>query len=311
MWPRRRTTERERASESLRRLLYDRHLAGISVLDCATGVPRFAEPDTTGLPPGDPLPEIPADQLTAGVLRAGILRDGCVLVRGLVSRADAERVAAEIDRAFAERTNGDGSADGYYEEFQPDPRFGASLGRAWIEKGGGLLAADSPRLWAEMVELFEQAQLRELVSSYLGEPAVISVHKTTLRKAEPAVPGAWHQDGFFMGPVRALNAWLPLTRCGDQAPGLDIVPRRLESYIATGTEGAKLSWTISDEVAGEAAGDGGVIRPTFEPGDALLFDELFLHKTGSDPSMTRARFAIESWFFGGSSFPADYAPLAV
>ena len=61
---------------------------------------------------------------------------------------------------------------------------------------------------------------------YLGEPPLLSVHKTTLRKADPSVGGAWHQDGAFMGDVRALNLWLSLSRCGDEAPGLDIVPRR-------------------------------------------------------------------------------------
>ncbi len=58
------------------------------------------------------------------------------------------------------------------------------------------------------------------------------------------------------------------------------------------------------------AGDFGILRPNFEPGDALLFDELFPHQTGSDPQMPRPRYAIESWFFGPSAFPSDYAPLA-
>ena len=52
------------------------------------------------------------------------------------------------------------------------------------------------------------------------------------------------------------------------------------------------------------------MRPIFEPGDVLLFDDLFLHRTGSDPAMPKPRFAIESWFFGPSTFPEDYAPLA-
>jgi len=345
MWPRRRSREREGATATLaaepqpsphgleelraeiqrlsgasgdletrRRLLRARHLAGICIVDDARENPRFAEPGAAGLPTGDPLLEIPSGSLTPELLRAGILRDGCVLIRGLIPRADAEYLAGEIDRAYAERTRyGEGGlvVDGYYEEFQPHPRFGAVQGRAWIEGGGGLLAADSPRLCAEMMDRFEAAGIPELVSGYLGEPAAISVQKTTLRKAEPAVPGAWHQDGSFMGPVRALNLWLAASRCGDEAPGLDIVPRRLDSYVATGTEGAKLSWTISDEVAREAAGARGVIRPIFEPGDALLFDELFLHKTGSDPRMPKPRFAIERWFFGASRFPAEYVPIAV
>ena len=233
-------------------------------------------------------------------------------------REAAERFAAEIECAYAVRAGDEagvpaGAADGegYYEEFEPDSRFGGVLWRSWIEEGGGLLAADSPRLSFQMFELFASANLRELVGGYLGEPPLISVHKTTLRKAEPAVSGAWHQDGAFMGPVRALNMWLALSRCGDEAPGLDLVPRRLEEFVATGTEGAALDWTVSDAEASSAAGQHGVIRPIFEPGDALFFDELFLHQTASDPAMPKPRFAIESWFFGASMFPADYAPLAV
>jgi hypothetical protein len=127
----------------------------------------------------------------------------------------------------------------------------------------------------------------------------------------PSVGGAWHQDGAFMGDVRALNLWLALSRCGDESPGLDVVPRRLDGFVTRQTEEAVLSYQVSQEKAEEAAGPKGILRPIFEPGDALLFDELFLHQTGSDPAMPKPRFAIESWFFGGSAFPADYAPLAV
>ena len=181
--------------------------------------------------------------------------------------------------------------------------------RPWIREGGGVLAADSPRLSFEMLELFGAAGLPALVAGYLGEPAVLSVHKTTLRKAEPTVGGAWHQDGAFMGDVKALNLWLSLSRCGDLAPGLDIVPRRVDHVVID--HDAMLDVELTRAKAKEAAGDVPIIRPVFEPGDALFFDELFLHQTGSDPAMPNPRFAIESWFFGGSAFPADYAPVAV
>ena len=42
----------------------------------------------------------------------------------------------------------------------------------------------------------------------------------------------------------------------------------------------------------------------------MLFDDLFLHQTGSDPSMPNPRYAVESWFFGPSAYPADYVPFA-
>ena len=114
-----------------------------------------------------------------------------------------------------------------------------------------------------------------------------------------------------MGDVNALNLWLSLSRCGDEAPGLDIVPRRIDHHVLTETDEAMFDNMVSQRVAEQEAGEGGIVRPIFEPGDAMLFDELFLHKTGSDPAMSLPRFAIENWFFGASGFPADYAPLSV
>jgi hypothetical protein len=297
-----------------RRLVRLRHDAGIRLVEEAPGDAEFAAPDADALPPGDPLPELTPEQLTPGLIRAGILRDGCVLVRGLVPREAALALASEIDRAFAERERHDAGgapAPGYYEEFVPRDDSGEPVVRPWIKTGGGLLAADAPKLHFEMMELFAGARLGELVGGYLGEPALISVHKTTLRKADPSVAGAWHQDGFFMGQVRSLNLWLSLSRCGDEAPGLDIVPRRLERYVATATDEAILDYTISRAKVEQAAGDVPIVRPIFEPGDALFFDELFLHQTGSDPAMPKPRYAVENWFFGGSGFAGEYAPIAV
>ncbi|MEA2213990.1 MAG: hypothetical protein QOF83_3938 [Solirubrobacteraceae bacterium] len=300
-----------------RRLLWLRHLAGIRTLE-QVGVepePKHPAPDEAALPAyaGAP-PAVSVDQLTPGLLRAGILRDGCLLVRGLVGREPALDFAAEIERAFLERDRFDAgslAADGYYEEFTPHSRFDPYLGRPWIKMGGGVYAADSPKLSFAMVEMFHAAGLPDLVGGYLGETPLISVHKSTLRKADPSVPGAWHQDGAFMGPTRSLNLWLSLSRCGDEAPGLDIVPIRLDGYVTTKTEEATLDMQVSQTKAEQAAGERGVLRPIFGPGDALFFDELFLHQTGSDPTMPRPRYALESWFFGGSKFPSAYAPIAV
>jgi hypothetical protein len=112
-----------------------------------------------------------------------------------------------------------------------------------------------------------------------------------------------------MGDVRALNLWLSLSHCGDVAPGLDLVPRRLDDVVI---ETDRMLYVDEGRRTAErAAGDAPIVRPVFEPGDALVFDELFLHQTGSDPSMRNPRYAIESWFFGASGFPTEYAPIAV
>ena len=95
---------------------------------------------------------------------------------------------------------------------------------------------------------------------------MISVQKCTLRRVDPDAGRGWHQDGAFMGDVRALNVWLSLSRCGDEAPGMDIVPRRLDHIVPTGTEGAIFEWSVSPQVAEEAAGDVGRPAPDLRAG---------------------------------------------
>lgn len=294
-----------------RRLLRLRHLAGVRQLAEEKGDPDFATPAFDALPDGVVLVEIAPGELSPELLRAAILRHGCLLVRGLVDTADALAMAEDIDRAFETRSKkvqSDPDREGYYEEFEPEPPHRIAE-REWIEMGGGVLAVDSPKLMRDLFGALDGAGFPDVVRGYLGEAALLSAQKTTLRKAEPEVRGAWHQDGKFLGDIRALNLWLSLSRCGDEAPGLDLVPTRIEHLVDAGTD-SPFPIEISQELVEETAGEFGVMRPIFQPGDALLFDELFLHQTGSDPSMPKPRYAVESWFFGPSAFPGDYAPLA-
>jgi hypothetical protein len=151
---------------------------------------------------------------------------------------------------------------------------------------------------------------------------MVSVQKGTLRKVDPrndvirevigrGAGGGWHQDGQFLGSVKALNVWISLSRCGDVAPGMDLVPRRLAEIAPTGTEGAPLDWAVAENVVREVAGDSGIVRPVFDPGDVLFFDEMFLHTTAMDETMSEPRYAIETWFFGASAYPREYAPIAL
>ncbi len=312
----------EDSTRLARREVRRRHEEGLALLDrrrqSELGWPQ---PEEREFPAGK-VPEADPAEVTPELLRAAILQGGCLLVRGLIARDEAGALAEEIDRAYAARERDpDGGDDGYFEPFEPDPRFGIAMERAIVRGGAGLLGVDSPVVMAEVLAAFQHAGLDALAGGYLGEPAAISVNKFLLRKVLPTVfedsgeqpgskPSAWHQDGAFLGDVRALNVWLSLSRCGDVAPGLDAVPRRLDSIVPTGTEGAVFDWSVSRAVAEEAAGAGGIARPIFEPGDALIFDELFLHSTAAEPEMTGTRFAVECWFFGPSAFPSKYAPLA-
>ncbi len=291
---------------------------------------EYATPAFDRLPDDSSLPEVARDETTPELLRAAILRGGCLLVRGLIDEEDVPGLVDGIDRAWEARdarASGESTESPYFDEFEPDERFDLAFDREAIYRSGsGLMGPDSPPAMLEVLDSFERAGLGALAEGYLGERPAISVNKCVLRKVTPesfeetletfggtpeSKPSAWHQDGAFLGEVRALNVWLSLSRCGDVAPGLDIVPRHLDHIVPTGTEGALFNWSASTAVAEDAASDVGVLRPIFEPGDALLFDELLLHSTAADSGMTQMRHAVECWFFGASCFPSDYAPLAL
>ena len=128
----------EPSRETERRLLWLRHVAGISLSKPGGTKPDFPAPAADRLPTvPSGLPEIARADLTPELLRAGILRDGCLLVRGLVDRDEALRFAGR-DRPCVPRARhhdgGGKAAEGYYEEFHPDAAFGMAA-RSWVQGG--------------------------------------------------------------------------------------------------------------------------------------------------------------------------------
>jgi hypothetical protein len=101
-----------------------------------------------------------------------------------------------------------------------------------------------------------------------------------------------------------------LTDCGVDAPSLDVVPRRPAGVLPTGVNQAWQSWTVSELTVAEVLDDPPVVRPVFEPGDALLFDHLLVHRTGTAEGMQKVRYAVENWFFAPSAYP-EIAPNEV
>ena len=284
---------------------------------------RFADPVPMG-PGSDPadagLPAVAAAELSGPVIRGAFLSHGCLIVRGLVPPRGAADLQAGIDRVFEARDANVGGAPiaetaPWYEPCVPDPEYADSvaLGRGFVGTGSGIWTADSPRVLFELLEAFEEAGLRRPITEYLGERPAISVNKGTLRRAAPEVGTEWwHQDGAFLGEgIRSVNVWLSLNRSGIDAPGLEVVPRRLERILDVGTEGADFYWSVGDAVVARTY-DGSFSRPIFEAGDALLFDHLFLHRTGTAPEMTKTRYATETWFFAPTAYPdpQEQVPLA-
>lgn len=287
----------------------------------------FRQNDLAEAPPFDPpepvdpglgdLTAVDPAQLDVATLRAGLARNGCVLVRGLIDSERARGLAGGIDRALEafDRAAEDGvdrDEDGWYAQFQPQPGAYRTGGRRnWVRASGALWTADSPRMFAALLDLIRDTGVGELVTEYLGERPALSANKCTLRRVPLTTSTGWHQDGAFLGPeVRTLNLWLALGDCGTDAPGMDVVPRRIPQVLESGTEGATFDWSVAPAVVEREAGELGIRRPEFRAGDALLFDHLFLHSTAVEATMSRERHAMETWFFAPSSYPEGQIPIA-
>jgi hypothetical protein len=264
----------------------------------------------------DGIPDIAAADLTADRLRAGIICHGALLVRGLVPPARVAHLIDDIDRTFVAR---DASFDGapvdetapWYVPFEPESGT-AAIGpiRKWVREGGGVLTVESPRSMFDVLDTFHAVGLTEPLTGYLGERPVLAAKKWTLRRVPLDTTADWHQDGAFLGQgVRAVNVWIALSHCGDTAPGLDIVAGRLHDLAPRGTDGAWFDWSVGDAVARGLAGNAPILRPIFEAGDAILFDDMNLHRTAVTPDMTSERYAIESWFFAPSHYPDAQIPV--
>jgi hypothetical protein len=274
-------------------------------------------PEVAPEEPDCPLAPTDRRDLTVATLRLGLARHGCVLVRGLISAQRAEALARGIDRALdafaACQATGSEAAPPWYLPFAPQVDGKRARPRGtWMRPSGSLSTADSPRMFFDLMELVDETGIGALVEAFIGERPAVSTKKCTLRRVPADTNTNWHQDGAFLGRhIRSLNLWLALSPCGVDAPSLDIVPQRFDRILTTGTDGAAFDWSISPAVVSEAAGGpDAILHPEFSPGDALLFDHLFVHRTGVTPGMTRERWAIETWFFAPSTYPDGQVPLA-
>jgi hypothetical protein len=296
------------------RLVKLRHMAYDEI-----GRPEPIEPWPRPVPDHFPgiasIPEIPFSEMTVELVASAIQYHGSILIRGMFDPEACEQVRLSIDETFERKIEVEGD-----KQFDPSPwythfvqrkdkgyQFGG-MERYYADFSFGVLAVDSPRALFRYIEVLKAAGLDKFLHDYFGERPAFSAKKSTLRRTPHDASAGWHQDGAYYGlPQRSLNIWAAFSHCGVKSPSLDIFAKRFETLAETGGPG------LADDAIGEETvakfGGGNPVRPVFAPGDAILFDELALHRTGISSSMTETRYAIEMWFFAASMFPHQQVPL--
>lgn len=251
---------------------------------------------------GEGIPEIGGVQLSATSIRSGIENHGSLIVRQLITSSQADLLRNNIDRVLAafdavESGSIGPQLEGWYEPFHQN----RDTERPQKRSKGAILTVDSPPALYELLEIFESCGLSAVIRDFFGEPPMLLSRKGTLRRVQhDGQSGGWHQDGGFLGEdIRSLNIWLALTDCGIDAPGMDIVAKRLPAIVETGSNFA--DWATNPYAAHMVA-EGCTVRPVFAAGDAIIFDHLCLHRTARSPEMTKTRYAIETWLMAPSTY---------
>lgn len=267
-------------------------------------------------------PEVEAAELDVDNLKAGILGRGGLIVRGLMSEGRIAPMRENIDRVLQARMDSanevpgmDGnpwyhrspSVAGGPTQFRGGERY-TTIGSVW--------SVDSPPTAFQLIEFYREIGLPALLHDYFEEDAVLSVRKWVVRCAAPnnGASSGWHQDGYFLGDasaIRTANLWIALTDCGGDAdaPGLEIIAGGERKIYETGTRGAPFNWTVGQGIVDDIAVSNPVQCPRFNAGDALFFDHFNLHRTGFGLDHTQNRYAVETWFFAGSTAPLKQQPV--
>ena len=293
--------------------------------------PAYADPfpDVHGQ-----VPEARADELTTELMGGAVAHHGGLLVRGMFAPEQVARAVEAIERTHlryraeleAAATDGqelppdqpgvavdaDAPLDqaNYHPLRLPGVPGGDGLRKMVAEQGGTWLA-DSPAASAVVLDTLAEIGVRGAIEEHFGERPYFSLQKSTLRRSLPRHKMvAWHQDGSFLGPdVRTMNVWVALSPCGGDrpSPGLEIVPRRFDEILPV--VGDPTPHSVDYDLVDELTRDLPTVIPSFEPGDGLIFDERFLHRTHLTPFMEDIRYALECWFFAPSHQASDYTPL--
>jgi ectoine hydroxylase-related dioxygenase (phytanoyl-CoA dioxygenase family) len=155
--------------------------------------------------------------------------------------------------------------------------------------GGSLRLADAMDIAAMLPALHT---LQDAVQRRLGAAPQLVLSQCWVRRAQ--APHQWHQDGAlnhdFIAdggglPLPMLTAWIALTDCGVDAPGLEWRLPSLTHLL--------LPAELGDAEVRRRFAAGCFEHPALAAGDAVLFDGGLLHRTHTTPAMTQPRTSIE------------------
>ncbi len=257
------------------------------------------------------LPDVAASDLDVERLASGLQYHGGLVVRGFLSGDEVAVLRQHIDDAERFRARFD-SLDAVERE---------KLMRMTIELG---MLGMTPAALAEILAIYDTNGFSRLARAYLGSRPVLMANRTKLRRGTTESGLPWHQDAaFYGGPVGAVNVWSALTPVGDCCGAVEVVPRRMDGVVGFPGDALAnleapppLDYSLGLPVSAirRILDETPLAAPVLEPGDAMVFDDMTLHRTGTAPWTVPSRDIAITWFFEPARFPRfprTSIPLAV
>lgn len=174
--------------------------------------------------------------------------------------------------------------------------------RSWFSGNPELLSVPLLKYIPEYEDpslILEPAMLAALFTIFGRKPDV-SAADTYLRRVAPGVTGTYipfHQDATALANA-GLNVWIPLTDCGVDAPGLEIMARRTASILPTiASAGDYNQMEIDPALVYQSFPEETRFYPTPKVGDAVLFLGSTVHRSHIAEGMTRERASVELRFY--------------
>ena len=148
--------------------------------------------------------------------------------------------------------------------------------------------------------LLLEREMIAVLEKIFGRMPTISATDTYLRIVKPETADTYipfHQDVTALATT-GVNVWVPLTDCGVDAPGLEIMARRTSVIFPTVTSpGDYNQMEIEAEAVYRDFPEKVRFYPTPSVGDAVLFLGSTVHRSYIAPSMTRMRTSLELRFY--------------
>ena len=259
------------------------------------------------------------------VVRSALRDTGCVLLRQAILPHQCYRFEKMIEKSMAKVKEYVDRSERQPEEDREDrsPAMPVADSLSFNAKIGSLLPD-----WFEEINpgysLYDLVALRELKlfrdcvfrGPYEPSPYSYARRVSPLEKdVDKGFQGPldFHIDAQFHDPARfAINFWIPLTDCGTDAPGLQVLLMDIPAvqnyvYETTGGSGRLTGEELYnlnfDSLVSRYPADR-VFRPQMEIGDVLVFHNWTVHATWNTESMVRPRIGAELRFRGDqASFP--------